>query len=385
MKKEIAAEIARIIAADADPKIEFNLPPNAEVHFVGRPILALDPKLNNMTVPTRFLRHPLVQDRYFCTLPASFLNDVVERVGRECFDSAQVELETHLSTMCGDHSLNAGFRSGRPFAFCLRRQPVVLPEEQSQSAGLDRNQAALDHAARIAEERIAGMFRTTRAYAGWLMTNPQFLGELGELLRTWDAMVRRWGFDRLGIVLPSGMFHPSDDPMADERWAGYSAAFESFFARWRLRGMAAPYLPLPLEPLMSGRFPVTVLQQLMNSGGVFVLPDIYPVPSRDQLRGLLEDALHTGNAADHLADWMALVAGENAVKTPFIKFARLFEVQHYYRLLHHRHASALHRKLAAVKEALAAFLGVERRTINEDLAFIKERLGPAWVERGRDR
>ena len=361
------------------------MPANAEVHFVGRPILALDPNLNNMTVPTRLLHHPLVQDRYFCTLPIALWNDVYNGIGSERFDPALVELEANLSTMCGGHSESGGLRHGRAFTFCLRRKAMTLSAEEAQSAGLDRNQAQLDHVARIAEERIGGLFRTTRAYAGWLMTNPQFLGELDELLRTWDVMVRRWGFDRLGIVLPSGMFLPDDDPTADERWAGYSAAFEQFFARWRLRGMAAPYLPLPLEPLMSGRFPVTVLQQLMNSGGVFVLPDIYPVPSRDQLRGMLEDALHTGTAADHLADWMALVAGENAVKTPFIKFARLFEVQHYYRLLHHRHAPALHRKLAPVKEALAAFLGVECRTLDEDSAFIKERLGPAWVERGRDR
>lgn len=384
MNEEIAAEIARIVAADVDPNVEFNLPPNAEVHFVGRPILALNLATNNMTVPARFLHHPLVEDRYFCTLPGDFWNDVINRVGTERFEPELVELETHLSTMCGDHSQNAGFRHGRPFCYVLRCRPLALRSEDARSRGLDRNQAQLDNMIRIAEERIAGMTRTTRAYAGWLMTNTQFLGELDELLRTWDEMVKRWGFDRLGMMLPTGMFLPGDDPRADERWAGYSAAFEQFFGRWRLRGMAAPYLPIPLEPLMSGRFPVSVLQQVMNSGGAFVLPDIYPVPSRDQLRGMLDDALHRSAGRDHLEEWMGLIAKDNAAKKPLLKFGRLFEVQHYYRLLHQRHASALQRKLQHVKDALARFLGAKRRTIDEDLAFLNERLGPAWIERGRD-
>lgn len=384
MNKDIEAEIARIIASDVDTKVEFNLPPNAEIHFYGKPILAFNPATNNMTVPSRFLGHPLVEDRYFCTLPEAFWNDVVERVGSDRFDPALVELETHLSAMCGDHSQTAGFRHGRPFIFCLRRKAMTLSAEEAQAAGLDRNQAQLDHVARIAEERLGGMYKTTRAYTGWLMSNLQFLGELDELMQTWEAMVLRWGFDRLGKILPTGMFLPGDDPTADERWAGYSAAFEQFFARWRLRGMAAPYLPIPLEPLMSGQFPVSVLPQVMNSGGAFVLPDIYPVPSREQLRGMLDDSLHGIPSGDHLDEWMKLIAADNASKKSFAMFARLFEVQHYYRLLHHRHEAALRRKLGPVKDALAAYLEVDRRTINDDLTFLNQQLGPEWIERGRD-
>lgn len=385
MNQNIEDEIARIIAADSDFRVEFNLPPDAAVQFRGRPILALDPNLNNLTVPARFLRHQLVHERYFCTLPADFWNDVVNRVGRDRFNAELVELESHLSSMCGDHSQHAGFRSGRPITYCLHRQPVVLPVEQTQAAGMSYNQAQLDNMARIAEERFAAMARPARAYTGWLMTNPQFLGELDGLLETWGEMVRCWGFERLGILLPSGMFLPGDDPTSDERWADYSRAFGEFFARWRLRGMAAPYLPVPLEPLMSGRFPITILPQLMNSCGVFMLPDIYPIPSRDQLRGMLEDALHGSMEADHLDEWKKLIAGDNAAKKPFIRFARLFEVQHYYRLLHQRHLQALKRKVGPIKDALATFLDVERRTINDDLAFIKSRLGPDWIQCGRDR
>lgn len=384
MKKNIETEISRIMAADVDLKVAYQLPPDAEIQFAGAPILALNPATNNLTVPSRFLRHPLVQDRYFCTLPQDFWRPVYDGVGQNRFDPELVELETTLSGMCGDHSRYAGFKNGRAFSFPLRQRPMQLSSEAAQAAAIDRNQAQLDHIARTAEERSAAVTKTTRAYTGWLLTNPQFLGELDELLKTWAVMVRRWGFDRLGIVLPKSGLIPGDDPTADERWAGYSFAFEQFFARWRLRGMAAPYLPVPLEPLMAGRFPVSVLHQIMNSGGAFVLPDIYPIPSRDQLRALLEDALHRSTAPDHLDEWRKLIASDNTAKKPFVRYARLFEVQHYYRNLQQRHARALGGELASVKAALASFLGAAARTINDDLKFLNRRLGRDWVERGRD-
>jgi hypothetical protein len=97
---------------------------------------------------------------------------------------------------------------------------------------------------------------------------------------------------------------------------------------------------------------------------------------------MLEDSLHGGPSAEHLAEWMDLIAAGNASKKSFTKFARLFEVQHYYRLLHHRHEAALRRKLGPVKEALASFLETEKRTIDEDLKFLNQRLGTEWIQRG---
>jgi hypothetical protein len=58
--------------------------------------------------PARFLHHALVEDRYFCTLPGDFLDDVVNRVGTERFDPELVALE----------------RTCRPCAAITRRTPV---------------------------------------------------------------------------------------------------------------------------------------------------------------------------------------------------------------------------------------------------------------------
>src|SRR5690242_10681103 len=95
MSEEIRAQIARFMAEEnGDPNVRVELPPNAEIHFVGNPILALDPRLNNTSVPARFRNHRLVEDRYFCTLPCDFWDLVYNGVGPECFDPELVELET---------------------------------------------------------------------------------------------------------------------------------------------------------------------------------------------------------------------------------------------------------------------------------------------------
>jgi hypothetical protein len=340
--------------------------------------------MNNATVPARFLHHPLVKDRYFCTLPRDLWDEMHNRIGSRLFDPELVELEDTLSSICGDHSFSAGFKNGLAFTYNLRRAPIRLKLDQAKASGIASNQAALDRVGQIAEERSGGMAKVTRAYTGWLMTNPVFLNELDALLGSWVEMIRRWGFDRLGILLPQGNLVLGDDPTADHRWPSYSSAFDEFFTRWRLQGLAAPYLPVPLQGLTGGQFPVSVLPQVMRAGGAFVLPDTVPIPSRDTLRNMLEDSLHRSATPDHLEEWMRIIAGGNTAKKPFVKFSRLFEVQHYYRILRQRHAPALNRKLHLVKQVLAEFLGTAKRTIVEDLKFLKRRLGPQWFRRGSD-
>jgi hypothetical protein len=56
----------------------------------------------------------------------------------------------------------------------------------------------------------------------------------------------------------------------------------------------------------------------------------------------------------------------------------VFEVQHYVRALYGRHATALHRKKAALKIALGEYLGVSDDSIERDLHFIGQRLGSHW-------
>ena len=244
-------------------------------------------------------------------------------------------------------------------------------------------QAKVDLALELLETRLRPLRIVSRGYAGWLLTNKLFLDEHDAIFSHWGNMVRRWDLTRLGILLPKGMFAPGNDPTTDPNWPEYSKAFEEFFTRWRLRGMAAPYLPVPLEPLMAGDLQITILPQLRRAGGVFCLPDTFPIPSRDELRNLLEGALHGRAKPKHLTEWMKFIAKDNMAKKPIARFARLFEFQHYYRIVHHRHASVLRGNDKIFKRVLAHVFGASEKTIIGDLRFVRKRLGKDWLDRGR--
>ena len=123
-----------------------------------------------------------------------------------------------------------------------------------------------------AEQLRMPFLNVTRGYAGWLLTNREFLDEHDAIFSKWSVMVQRWGLNNLGIFLPKGYLSQGLDPTEDPKWPAYSKEFENFFIRWRLQGMAAPYLPIPLQPLMAGVFPISVVRQVSRAEGSFVCP-----------------------------------------------------------------------------------------------------------------
>jgi len=377
-------QLIQTITSENDLEVEYDLPSDAAMELHGKPILALNPATNNLTVPSRFLRFPQIKARYFFTLPDALWDVVIGRLGKDRFGAEALDLERELSRICGDHSSVAGFWQGRAIAYSLLRP---LPEEVPSAddaawCGWESNQAKLDNTMRRYEEQSKGFAKATRAYAGWLLTNRMFVDEHDTLFAEWSEMVQRWGLNRLGILLPTKGLLRGDDPTADPRWTDYSVAFEEFFSRWRLLGLAAPYLPIPIQPLMGGAMPMSVLTQLNRARGAFCLPDTFPVSSRDDLRNMLEDALRGSEGPDHLKDWQALIARDNSAKKPLGKFARLLEVQHYWRIFRRRHPRAIHRKLGLLKVALSEFLKTSTDSIHRDLLFIGQRLGKDWFDRG---
>lgn len=371
-------------ATDDGSEIELSGPSVRELHFLGEPILALNAATNNLSVPAHVLRHPLVENRYFFTLPGSLLDDVLGAIGEKAVDPDLVTLERSLSEICGDHSTSVGFWNGQAFPYCLLRTgPMKRPSaEESNTLGWNMHAAQLDNAMRLIEERTEPFTKVSRAYAGWLLTNLEFLNEHDALLTRYSDMVKRWGLGRLGILLPKGTSLPGDDPAADPRWKEHTLAFEAFFVRWRLQGLAAPYLPVPLQPLMGGDFPASVLPQVARAGGVFCLPDTFPIPSRDELRNLLEASIHGSQRPGHLEVWMSLIAADNAARKSLPKYARLFELQHYWRIVHHRYKAFLRGKIDVLKGVVGRFLGIKQSTIREHLRFINKQLGNDWCSRG---
>ena len=122
--------------------------------------------------------------------------------------------------------------------------------------------------------------------------------------------------------------------------------------------------------------PYAILGQLLATRGLFFLPDTFPIPSRDQFRHMLGDALHRCDSAEHLKEWISLVGNHNTAKNQIRRFARLFELRHYWHILQQRHGDLLAKRTSDFKTAIARFLGVNIQALRRDLRFAQKRLGP---------
>jgi hypothetical protein len=162
----------------------------------------------------------------------------------------------------------------------------------------------------------------------------------------------------------------------------FATAVRAFLVRWRLNELTGPNLPAPAKPLMAGMFPLTVSRQLMDMGGVFHLPDTYPIPSRDELRAMLDEALHSGEEVPHLAGWREIISARNPARNRIDRFARVRQLYHFWALLHHRYADRLVGRIEALQTVFAEYLNVSLDTIRGDLRLIGERLGAGWERSG---
>ena len=356
-----------------------------EIRVLGRPILAWNAATNNLTLPDDCRDHPFVLDRYFYTLPSKVIELVVESVGGERFDNGLLDLERRLSAINGDHTCNVGFwhETAIPYRE-LRSLPIPdFADELIHAAGM--TPAQVDHALQAYQNRDLPLLESfSKSYCGWLMTNRTFLDEHDALLARHAETVSRWGTQHATYLLPADYrvnLLPGSDPHEDPLWAEFVKDASPFLVRWRLSGLAGPYLPAPAKPFFAGTFPISVVQQLAECGGVFFLPDTMPIPSRDQLRGMLDDALHRRENVEHVAKWLDIVRSDNVAKNKMTPFMRYFELQHYWRFLNRRHASAIYRKTGKLEEAFGRVFEVSPRKIHLDMIEIRKRLGSDWLDR----
>lgn len=229
-------------------------------------------------------------------------------------------------------------------------------------------------------QRLDRHAASRRGYLGWLTTNPQFLDEHE---RFFDA---HWSdFDEVGLPTPP----IPDEATIPPEWARsrsdepFAMALRDFCDRWRLQSMVAPFLPQPLAPQFSSLLPAHAAQH-SPSGARISVPDTFPIYSGDEVQRMVEDAVRGSGLPEHLAEWHEIAQAENVGKSRIGRFGRLFEIQHYTRILYQRHAEALNRKQGKLKEALASFLQVSPDSIHKDFIWLREQLGADWHSRGCD-
>jgi hypothetical protein len=349
-----------------------------DVRFVG--VVGHDPRFQVTNVPVDYQSHLLVKNRFFYTIPTQLLELVCQRQTGESFD-VDIELlkmEFELSRISGDHGTRVGFWINAPIT-CNLMHATPLRREDLELFGKLREEQ-ISEIIRAANERLLSFAEISCGYAGWLMTNRDFQSELDGLVSRYDDQMHRWGTALVGIPVPSFIPAGNLNPTDEEGWKDYDSGILEFCIRWRLQGLAGPRIPIPMRPMMSGQFPLSVVPQLMRAGGVFNWPDTFPLFARDELRDLLASALQPrpSQSTEHLDGWRSIVAASNRAKNQIPALERRFRLQHFWRLLRERHPLAFPGRLARIEEAFAEYFGMDNSTIKLDRRTITKSLGADW-------
>lgn len=331
-------------------------------------------------VPSEYKRHPMVDGKVFFTIPDDLLDRIVRVVGAKSFDPEAIKIERCLSKICRDHTWQIGFWRGHPINYSLLRPiPFGLAEgnKAAQANSTSRSRGEVESTLMKTNHRVQWARTVQRGYCGWLMTNRRFFDEQLQLIRHWETEISENGIPAFRSQVKPEL--QSNDLLEPDSELSLAQDFDRFFIRWRLIGMSAPGVPNPLGPQLPVVHIGTVLPHLQIGGGVFYIPDIFPIPTRDDLREILEEELRFDDLPDHISPWGEIVSSVNKAKNRIERFGRLFEMQHYMRALHTRHSRALYRKKSAVILAMAAFFGISEDSIESDLREIADRLGKDWL------
>jgi hypothetical protein len=312
-------------------------------------------------------------------IPPALLRAISEEASLKAARTQIPTSESELSGECHRHHTVAVWH-GRLIASASLLQDLPMPDAKvlAEVLGETQNLARAEYVLRIAKQRVFPFSKIALGYAGWLLTTPAFLDEHDRLLARWKSTIQHRTSFRGAALLPElgarQELEGCDDP------PGFVEDVIRFLIRWRLRKLSGPELPEPLMPMLAGQFPVSIVQQLLDAGGLFNIPDTFPIPSRDELRGILQEAVQSADDS-HLTEWKKIVHAKNPAKNQIDRFARVRQLYCYWRCLHQRHSDCLYRKADALRRVFAAFLNASVRSIGSDLNLIARRLGRDWVQR----
>ena len=328
--------------------------------------------------------HPLVKGEYFLTLPPELLKNIVDELGEERFDATLLGVERELAKLTGDGTYIAGFFDSRPVPYSwLRRMPKV-----SRSFNLDIDHPTLDwplsrEQTEFALTELDPVHKTgrrdLRAYCGWLMTNSKIQSEFDIVRKeTADAFASRQ-LPQLGRSLPELPKNLNLEPV-DERTSVAIDKWRDLYKRWMLVGFAAPGLPEPLGAQLPSYSTDFVPSYLRSDVTSLQIPHTSSIPDPNTLRQIIADSRRQ-STEPHISGWTTMIDATNTGRGELKRYARLFELQHDWRLLHERHRKACHRKKGKLKEIFAKFLGVSEDTLRQDMRIIASRLGNDWHSR----
>lgn len=331
-----------------------------------------------ISVPEALRRHPRVVGQCFYVLPLQLCKSLFKIIGKDRFNPADVELETELATIAERRGGCVGFRDGLPM------QDALLKTAPFNSTVLEYlSQASATRDVKALSRQLDSRSRRARTaqcgFLGWLLTHSQFLEELSELMRVCPEIAASPSLPPQPITFPFGNQAVPSLFQMDTTSNPAAIAMREFCQRWRLQSITGPQTMLPLGVQFPVMLPAMSAAHAEHSGALLYIPDIVPLPNREELRLMLEDsARSTAATADHLSEWIELVRADTQGKKSIEKFARWYVVQHYMRVLYSRHGDRLHRCGRKIEVVLSQGLRISSDAIHRDLLAMKKRLGPNW-------
>ena len=325
---------------------------------------------------------------YYFVIPPRLLAAALREMRKNALDRDRVQRDRELSEQLSQPGHVGWWKNGlihhellreRESPRTLRRIDQATMEflGWSESHKLEQVNRALWE---VAEIRTL-IQRARRAYCGWLTVNRRFIEEHDALLNEWMNMVHQHGMPAIARRL-DGLAADPERGMVEEpnELTTFLDAFESFYRRWHIQGLAGPRLPVPVAPQLPEPAPHTQPAHIESDAMMRLsVPRMLPVPGGELLRTMAEGAASRDAAGDHLAEWGKLISNANTGKQALTRYARLFELQHDWRLLHRRYGAACYRCANRLKAVFAEFLHVEHSTVRADLKLICRQLGADWL------
>jgi hypothetical protein len=329
-------------------------------------------------VPAAWAQHSLVRGKFFYTLPEVLLQAIGQNLDLDRFDERLWKLEIDLAEVTGNHDALVGFASGMPISFTYFSDSSLNSEfRQALRAGAPSQNA--DEFVKQAVAQFDSVRRGVRAYAGWLATNPTFLQEHAALVNAISSRFEPGNWPVRTAATDPGRAAQADWNVESEPSVrDATRLLDTLCSRWRLQQIKAPFLLEPIGQQFPSLLPELSGQQANAAGyKVIAIPDTMPLPSESDLRDMIQQAVQQRDP-EHLRDWSEMIDNSNEGKRALERYARIFSLQHYYRLVWNRHSDALHRQKSQLCTAFAAYFGVSDDSIRRDLQLISERLGEEW-------
>jgi hypothetical protein len=321
------------------------------------------------------LEDPPSDRRYYYGISAALLAKLKSNIPEFSALSGSAE-EENITARCGGFNQIVGFHGKHFVLYTLLVEKsggaegfMLQMDLDAEAASALRRQIALD----IGDKRMRWARRVRRGYCGWLMTNRDFLSEHDAVFKKHRDYIPRYGCNVAyvpGSDVPA--YHSLTNQTKDLQ--SFNSDFEDFCQRWHLEGMAGPYLPVPHAPHSPLKSLAQFTPKMMKAGVLIYIPHIFALPSENELRSIIGYAQREdGRQEPHLAGWLDVVATSRPNKgRELARYGRIFEVQHFLRLLRERYSKQLINNKQRLMRAFAELFGhSDIDTIKNDFSLIE--------------